>query len=89
MLVFFFNTYFFRLSSEICAQNCFFLVLMLAHMLAFFRPLCSIYARFRLSAVCMYDHHIQQSMDQPGKVANPTRGQLNRENKYSPVPVRA
>ena len=26
-------------------------------------------------------------MDQPGKVANPARGQLNRENKYSPVPV--
>ena len=31
--------------------------------------------------VCMYDgHHIQQSMDQPGEVANPARGQLNREN---------
>ena len=27
-----------------------------------------------------YGHHIQQSMDQPGKVANPARGQLNREN---------
>ena len=27
-------------------------------------------------------------MDQPGKVANPARGQLNRENDYSPVPVR-
>ena len=26
-------------------------------------------------------------MDQPGKVANPARGQLNRENKHSPVPV--
>ena len=39
--------------------------------------------------VCMYGHHIQQSMDQPGKVANPARGQLNRENEYSPVPVRA
>ena len=24
-------------------------------------------------------------MDQPGKVANPARGQLNRENEYSPV----
>ena len=24
-----------------------------------------------------------KSMDQPGKVANPARGQLNRENKYS------
>ena len=28
-------------------------------------------------------------MDQPGKVANPARGQLNRENKYPPAPVRA
>ena len=31
----------------------------------------------------------QKSMDQPGKVADPARGQLNRENKYFPVPVRA
>ena len=28
------------------------------------------------------------SIDQPGKVANPARGQLNRENEHSPVPVR-
>ena len=28
-------------------------------------------------------------MDQPGKVANPARGQLNRENEHSPVPVRS
>ena len=28
-------------------------------------------------------------MDQPDKVANPARGQLNRENEYFPVPVRA
>ena len=40
--------------------------------------------------VRMYRHHISQSnMDQPGKVVNPARGQLNRENEYSPVPVRA
>ena len=26
-------------------------------------------------------------MDQPGKVANPARGQLNRENEHSSVPV--
>ena len=26
--------------------------------------------------------------NQPGKVANPARGQLNRENEYFPVPVR-
>ena len=28
-------------------------------------------------------------MDQPGKVAYRARGQLNRENKYFPVRVRA
>ena len=28
-------------------------------------------------------------MHQPGKVANPGRGQLNRENYFSPFPVRA
>ena len=27
--------------------------------------------------------------DQPGKVANPARGQLNRENEYFSVPVHA
>ena len=30
-----------------------------------------------------------KSMDQSGKAANPARGQLNRENEYFPVPVRA
>ena len=30
-----------------------------------------------------------KTMDQPGKVANPARGQLNRENEYFSVPVRA
>ena len=30
--------------------------------------------------------HIQQSMDQPGKVANPARGQLNEENEYFTFP---
>ena len=35
-----------------------------------------------LYVVCMYvgSSHIARSMDQPGKVANPARGQLNREN---------
>ena len=28
-------------------------------------------------------------MDQPGKVANPARGQLNSENEYLPVRVRS
>ena len=42
--------------------------------------------------VCMYVCMVitySKRMDQPGKVANPARGQLNRENKYSPVLVRA
>ena len=30
-----------------------------------------------------------KSIDQPGKVTNPARGQLNRENEYFPVSVRA
>ena len=30
-----------------------------------------------------------KSMDPPGKVANPARGQLNEENEYFPVPVHA
>ena len=36
----------------------------------------------------LYGHHIDysKSKDQPGKVANPARGQLNRENEYFPVP---
>ena len=29
----------------------------------------------------MYGHTYSKSMDQPGKVANPARGQLNREEK--------
>ena len=39
--------------------------------------------------VCMYGHTYRKSMDQPGKVANPARGQLNRINDCSPVRVRA
>ena len=39
--------------------------------------------------VCMYSHRFQQSIDEPGEVANPARGQLDRENDSVPVPVRA
>ena len=31
----------------------------------------------------MYGHHIEQRMDQPGKVSNPARGELNREINIS------
>ena len=40
--------------------------------------------------VCMHGHHIIYiRVCQPGKAANPARGQLTREKEYSPVPVRA
>ena len=39
--------------------------------------------------VCMYSHTYSKSKDRPGKVANPARGQLNKENEYFLVPVRA
>ena len=42
---------------------------------------------FDISYVCMYGHTFSKSMDQPGKVVNPARGQLNRENEYFPVRV--
>ena len=42
--------------------------------------------RVRLLVVSTHDF---PDMDQPDKVANPAHGQLNRENEYSPVPVRA
>ena len=37
-----------------------------------------------LLLLCMVIKY-SKSMDQPGKVANPARGQLNRENEYFPV----
>ena len=36
-------------------------------------------AKTPLLMVCMYGHTYSKSMDQPGKVANPASGQLNRE----------
>ena len=43
----------------------------------------------RAYILCMYGHTSSKSMDQPGKVASPARGQLNRENIIFPVRVRA
>ena len=37
----------------------------------------------------VFGYHLQHSMDQPGKVANPACSQLNREETMFPVPVRA
>ena len=39
--------------------------------------------------VCMYGHAYSKSIDQPGKAADPARGQLNRENEYFSIRVRA
>ena len=36
----------------------------------------------------MYGHTYSKSMDQPGKVASPARGQLNRKNEHFPVRLR-
>ena len=36
-----------------------------------------------------YGHTHSKSMDPPGKVASPARGQLKRKNEYFPVRVRA
>ena len=35
-----------------------------------------------VAPACMYGHPYSKSMDQPGKVANRARGQLNRENEH-------
>ena len=32
--------------------------------------------------ICKYGHHTSQEKNQPGNVANPTRGQLNRGNIF-------
>ena len=52
-------------------------------------PLSSLIIIFR--SVCVYGRTYSKSMDQPGKVkvANPALGQLDRENEYFPVRVRA
>ena len=43
----------------------------------------------RVTFVCIITHTYSKSMDQLGEVANPARGQMNRENEYFPVRVRA
>ena len=50
---------------------------------------CSI-AWYRVASycICMVITY-SRVVGQPGKVANPARGQRNRENEYFPVPVRA
>ena len=39
--------------------------------------------------LCIYGHTYSKSIDQPGKVASPARGRLNRKNECFPVRVRA
>ena len=38
--------------------------------------------------LCMVIKYYSKIMDQSNKIANPARGQLNRENECLPVPVR-
>ena len=40
-------------------------------------------------SIDMYGHTYSKSVDHPGKVAHPARGQLNKKNEYFPVCVRA
>ena len=39
-----------------------------------------LYLEFMYYCMCVYSHTYSKSMDQPGKVANPAHGQLNRES---------
>ena len=55
-------------------------------------PLVWLYGTVRYGTTCMYvcmGITYSKSKDRPGKVASPACGQLNRENEYFPVPVRA
>ena len=36
-----------------------------------------------------YHHELSHILNQPGKVVNPARGQLNEKNEYFPVSVRS
>ena len=55
----------------------------------FLSSLLGVYSVYVSNVQAMYGHTYSKSMDQPEKVANPARGELNRANKYFPVPVRA
>ena len=44
---------------------------------------------YQVAPICMVTHTYSKNMDQTGKVANLARGQLNKENSYFPVRVRA
>ena len=46
------------------------------------------YSHVVCMVTCMYGHKYSKSKDQPGKVANSARGQLNREKIYFPALVR-
>ena len=53
------------------------------------------YQRIVFAGTSFTEYHVcmvitySKSMDQPGKIANPVRGQLNREKEYFPVRIRA
>ena len=51
--------------------------------------LVTIFIKCSNTPLVLYGHTYSKSMGQPGKVASPARGQLNRKNEYFPVRVRA
>ena len=53
------------------------------------RALSELVLRQYVLVLCMLVITFSKSKNQLGKVANPARGQLNWENEYFPVPVRA
>ena len=60
----------------------------------FYVPLLHVLTPSLHQPAAQYEHsHIvitySKSEDEPGKVANPARGQLNTENDFFPIPVRA
>ena len=54
----------------------------------YLHPSTAIFYLLPSDKVCMVITY-SKSKDQPGKIVNPARGQLNRETVYFPVRVRA
>ena len=78
-------TYYFSIKINVRYQVCIYVILYGIYLLLFGGR--QFYQA--LYNLILYGHTSSKSMDQPGKVANPARGQLNRENENFPVRVRA
>ena len=76
-----------RVCMYVCMYVCIFIKL---HITAQSGPvilvvLCHSHCMF----VCIYGYTYSKTINQPGKVANPARGELNKGNQYFPARVRA